>query len=98
MKREVERTFCAYDTACERCGMPLVRAKAPSGEVLFVDANLREDGRIVLMHRAVGESPWIWDLSDGELEKIRAQHESRVRHGIDDEPFRLFALHECRKP
>jgi len=95
MKRELERSLCAYDTACQNCGAPLVIARAPSGDIVLVDAELREAGRIVLMHRAAGEPPWIWDLNDAELEKIRAQHESRVKHGIEDGPFRLFVIHVC---
>jgi hypothetical protein len=96
MKREVDRAICEYDTACRGCGAPLVRAYAADGDLLLVDAEMREEGRIVLMHRRAGEPPWIWDLDDEELQKIRAQHESRVRHGIESEPFRLFVLHKCK--
>ncbi len=63
-----------------------------------VDAERREGGRIVLVHKAVGEPPWICWLDDKELERSCAQYWHRVSKGLEEVgPFRLFDFHDCRQ-
>ena len=91
MKRACE------EATCPGCGAVILWARAGNDQLVPIDVERREGARIVLKHERVGEPPRIWLLDNPELETSRAEHEHKVRAGLEEPgPHRLFGFHDCR--
>jgi len=77
---------------CRACDAQIVWAVTEGGRRMPVDAELRPDGNIVLVHREVGRPPTVRVVGKPERDELAAQ---AARRG---EELRLFVSHFASCP